>query len=105
MDVTSRKAPVRRSMTNAAQRARAALRRTVRDDAGPSCAPISSARSASGAGTEEREPDLDVLADRFAEHGYVDDAAYALAKSRSLTGRGYGKRRVVAGAARRRRRR
>ena len=41
----------------------------------------------------------------FAELGYVDDAAYALAKSRSLTGRGYGKRRLVAEVARRRRRR
>jgi regulatory protein len=40
-------------------------------------------------------PDLDRLADRFAEIGYVDDAAYALAKSRSLTARGYGKRRLV----------
>ena len=41
------------------------------------------------------EPDLERLADRFAELGYVDDAAYALAKSRSLTARGYGKRRLV----------
>ena len=35
-----------------------------------------------------------MLAERFAVHGYVDDAAYALSKSRSLTGRGYGVRRV-----------
>src|SRR4051794_17762494 len=41
------------------------------------------------------EPDVDGVATRFAERGYVDDASYALAKSRSLTGRGYGKRRVV----------
>jgi regulatory protein len=41
------------------------------------------------------EPELDWLADRFAEIGYVDDAAYALAKSRSLTARGFGKRRLV----------
>jgi regulatory protein len=41
------------------------------------------------------EPELDALADRFAQLGYVDDAAYALSKSQSLTGRGYGKRRVV----------
>jgi regulatory protein len=41
------------------------------------------------------EPELDRLADRFAEIGYVDDAAYALAKSRSLTARGFGKRRLV----------
>lgn len=42
-----------------------------------------------------RPPDFDAIAQRFAERGYVDDAGYALAKSRSLTGRGYGKRRVV----------
>jgi regulatory protein len=42
-----------------------------------------------------REPDLARLADRFAEQGYVDDSSYALAKSQSLTGRGYGKRRVL----------
>ena len=38
--------------------------------------------------------DLDAVADRFAARGYVDDAAFALTKSRSLTGRGYGERRV-----------
>lgn len=38
--------------------------------------------------------DLEGLAERFAEQGYIDDAAYALSKSRSLTGRGYGLRRV-----------
>jgi len=43
----------------------------------------------------EREPDLDALARRFSELGYVDDAAYALAKSQALTGRGYGKRRLA----------
>jgi regulatory protein len=43
----------------------------------------------------ERDPDLERIADRFAEQGYIDDAGYALAKSRSLSGRGYGKRRVV----------
>jgi regulatory protein len=40
------------------------------------------------------EPDFDRLAGRFCELGYVDDAAYALAKSRSLSGRGYGKHRL-----------
>jgi len=40
-------------------------------------------------------PDLERLADRFAELGLVDDAAFALAKSRSLSARGYGKRRLV----------
>jgi len=42
-----------------------------------------------------REPDLPRIADRFAEQGYIDDAAFALAKSEALTGRGYGKRRVI----------
>ena len=44
--------------------------------------------------SEPREPELDALADRFCELGYVDDAAYALAKSRALSSRGYGKRRL-----------
>ena len=44
--------------------------------------------------SEERAPDLDALAMRFCELGYVDDAAYALAKSRALSSRGYGKRRL-----------
>ncbi|MEO5612094.1 MAG: RecX family transcriptional regulator [Sphingomicrobium sp.] len=38
--------------------------------------------------------DLEALAERFAAQGYIDDAAYALSKSRSLTARGYGLRRV-----------
>ena len=38
----------------------------------------------------EREPDPEAIAERFAAQGYVDDVAYALAKSQSLTGRGYG---------------
>jgi regulatory protein len=42
-----------------------------------------------------REPDPAAIADRFADQGYIDDSSYALAKSRSLTGRGYGKRRVA----------
>jgi len=42
-----------------------------------------------------REPDLARIADRFADQGYIDDAAYALGKSAALTGRGYGKRRVL----------
>jgi len=42
-----------------------------------------------------REPDLARIADRFASQGYINDAAYALAKSEALTGRGYGKRRLV----------
>lgn len=40
-------------------------------------------------------PDVEALADRIAELGYIDDAAYALSKSRSFAGRGYGKRRLA----------
>lgn len=43
-------------------------------------------------GQQPAEPDAVVA--RLAELGYVDDAAYALSKSRALTGRGYGARRV-----------
>jgi regulatory protein len=42
----------------------------------------------------EREPDFERVAGRLAELGYIDDSAYALAKSQALTGRGYGKYRV-----------
>lgn len=42
----------------------------------------------------EAEPDVNGLVDRLVELGYVDDAAFALAKSRSLTARGYGEGRV-----------
>jgi len=45
--------------------------------------------------SEVREPDLDGIAERFVRAGYIDDAAYALSKSRALSARGYGKRRVV----------
>lgn len=48
-------------------------------------------RGWAGAGT----PDLEEVAERFAALGYIDDAGYAMAKSRALTGRGFGKRRVV----------
>ena len=40
------------------------------------------------------EADVGAIADRLASLGYIDDAAYALAKTRSLSGRGYGARRV-----------
>ena len=43
----------------------------------------------------ERDPDLEAIAERFAQSGFVDDEAYALSKAQSLTGRGYGKRRLV----------
>jgi len=39
-------------------------------------------------------PDIEAIAERLASLGYVDDAAYALSKSRALTARGYGARRV-----------
>ncbi len=41
-----------------------------------------------------REPDLAALVGRYAELGYVDDEAYARARSCSLLRRGYGPRRV-----------
>ena len=40
------------------------------------------------------EADLDSITERFAALGYVDDAAFALSKWRSLTSRGYGLRRI-----------
>lgn len=40
------------------------------------------------------EPDIAALVTRYAELGYVDDAAYARAKSGDLLRRGYGPRRV-----------
>ncbi|HEY0627900.1 MAG TPA: RecX family transcriptional regulator [Sphingomicrobium sp.] len=40
------------------------------------------------------EPPIEMLADKFVRLGYVDDHAFALSKARSLTGRGYGARRV-----------
>ncbi|WP_435416891.1 RecX family transcriptional regulator [Parerythrobacter aurantius] len=42
----------------------------------------------------EDEPDLRAIVSRYAELGYVDDAAYARAKSGELLRRGYGQRRV-----------
>jgi len=38
--------------------------------------------------------DVEKVIERLSALGYVDDAAYALSKSRALTGRGYGARRV-----------
>jgi regulatory protein len=46
------------------------------------------------AGEGEPEALIDTLVERLAGAGYVDDAAYARAKSRSLLRRGYGRRRV-----------
>jgi regulatory protein len=41
-----------------------------------------------------QQPDLEAIAERFASNGYVDDEAFAMATSRSLTARGYGPRRL-----------
>ena len=41
-----------------------------------------------------RPPEPQAIAERFADQGYIDDAAFALAKARSLAGRGYGERRL-----------
>jgi regulatory protein len=43
----------------------------------------------------DQPPSIDPLIERFAELGYVDDASYALGASRSLSARGYGKRRIA----------
>ncbi|MEZ5735256.1 MAG: RecX family transcriptional regulator [Novosphingobium sp.] len=43
----------------------------------------------------EGEPPVTALAERLVEAGYVDDAAYAKARSSSLLRRGYGGRRVT----------
>jgi regulatory protein len=42
----------------------------------------------------EREPDLSAVVGRYVELGYVDDTAFARARSGSLLRRGYGTRRV-----------
>src|SRR5687767_12334015 len=40
------------------------------------------------------EPPVEALVAKAAAAGFVDDAAFALSRARSLTGRGYGERRV-----------
>lgn len=42
----------------------------------------------------DKPPDVEGLVERLSGLGYVNDQAYALAKARSLAGRGYGERRV-----------
>lgn len=42
----------------------------------------------------DEDADLEGLAQRLADLGYVNDRAFALAKAQSLTSRGFGKRRV-----------
>jgi regulatory protein len=44
----------------------------------------------------DEDPDVERLVERFSETGLVNDASYALSKSRSLSERGYGGRRVSA---------
>ncbi len=43
---------------------------------------------------EDKHPDPSAIAARYVEMGYIDDAAYARARSSSLLRRGYGGRRV-----------
>ena len=40
------------------------------------------------------EPDVEAVAERLVRLGYIDDAAFALSKARTLTARGYGAGRV-----------
>lgn len=44
---------------------------------------------------DAREADLEAVAERFAELGYIDDAGYALSKAEGLSSRGYGKHRLT----------
>lgn len=41
------------------------------------------------------QPDFEKVANRFAKLGYINEEAYALGKSLSLSARGYGKRRLL----------
>ena len=43
---------------------------------------------------EKRQPPVEELAEKFADLGYIDDAAFASSKAASLLRRGYGERRV-----------
>ena len=45
--------------------------------------------------SEESEPPVGALVERFAELGYIDDQAFAAARSASLQRRGYGARRIA----------
>ena len=44
--------------------------------------------------SNERPPDIDALAEQFAELGYINDAQFAESRSRSFVRRGYGERRL-----------
>lgn len=41
------------------------------------------------------DPDPGAIVECLAERGYIDDSGFALSRSRTLTGRGYGKARLV----------
>lgn len=43
---------------------------------------------------EDSAPPVEQIVERCVSNGFVDDAAFALSKARSLTGRGYGAQRV-----------
>ena len=43
----------------------------------------------------EMAPDPEAIAESFAAQGFIDDSSYAMMKSRALSGRGYGKRRIA----------
>ena len=88
-----------------ARRARAALCRALRDDTREASRLSPPQASRARMGRARASPISRPIAERFAELGYIDDAAFALSKARSLAGRGYGKRRLVEQAAGRRRRR
>ena len=45
------------------------------------------------------DPPLERLCDRLVKAGYIDDAAYAVAKARGMAARGLGRRRVAAALA------
>jgi regulatory protein len=52
------------------------------------------ARKVKERGFDGPRPDLDALAEKLAGLGYIDDAAFASARSASLQRRGYGERRI-----------
>lgn len=43
---------------------------------------------------DSADPDVEAVAERLVRLGYIDDAAFALSKARTLTARGYGAGRV-----------
>ncbi|WCT73369.1 regulatory protein RecX [Sphingomonas naphthae] len=49
---------------------------------------------AAGAAEEDARPPIEAIVEKMTGFGYIDDAAFAEAKGRSLTRRGYGARRI-----------